>query len=220
MENGSCCPGNTKTEKSGCGTGAGKCPCGKAGCDGGCCKKEKSGCAAKLVRGSFLGGIVLFAVLAFSWMVLPFHQTSAQMFKNPASLTATLAAQTEGSGLYATPPFGTTLTDQPFAFVVWNRGDGFRLGMEHKMGFDLVLCFAVAFFLTLLMKKQSCGCEIMFASQVGLIAGLMGYIPSVLWFHFPMKYAALGILDLVVAFALAGFVISRFVLRARGSCKG
>jgi len=74
--------------------------------------------------------------------------------------------------------------------------------------------------LTKILKKRSAGgCPVAGSIIVGLLVGLFGSLPNVIWFHAPINDALVNIADAVIAITLAGAVISKCVLKTLGSCK-
>lgn len=189
---------------------------------------EKSKCYAKFLKGALIGGLVMFVYLAVSWMVLPWHKNTMQSFKNNNAVASVLAANADKSGIYIlsqtqqkVPKSKKTVDapSKPYAFVsVLSSGvDTGR--MRASLTATLLLCLFNAALLTGLLKRGSCcgGCPIMFSASLGLLIGAAGHLPGLIWYHFPLNFTLLGMVDDVLAFTLAGAAISKLVLKT-GSC--
>ncbi len=56
-----------------------------------------------LIRGTLFGAIVVFIWMMVSWMVLPWHCSVFNGFKDNASVRSAIVENTEGSGIYLLP---------------------------------------------------------------------------------------------------------------------
>jgi hypothetical protein len=66
--------------------------------------------------------------------------------------------------------------------------------------------------------KKTSGCPAATSLKIGLIAGLAGFMPGLIWFGFPMHWTLVGIADSVIAFTIAGAVMGRVALGMKFGC--
>jgi len=57
----------------------------------------------KLLLGTVLGGLIVFAWGAISWMVLPWHAATLQAFTNEAAVSKVIQANAPQPGVYFLP---------------------------------------------------------------------------------------------------------------------
>lgn len=217
MEKGSCSAGAPEAAKTG--------SCGTGGAGG-----KKSCPVMKCLLAILIGGVLMFAWFGISWMVLPWHKTGISGFKDEAAVVKVLNKNAAGSGIYILPWTDMGKTEQkfekPFVFMsVKADGIAVKKDMNKRLLRDLCLCFFLAGLLACLLKKTGCcgGCPAAFSFKVGLIAGLAGFIPNLIWFGFPLHWTLVGLADCVIAFTIAGAAMGRFAFGmklgcAKGSC--
>lgn len=173
---------------------------------------------ALLTKCSVIGGLILFAWAAFSWMVLPFHEQVLTAFQNEGSIRDAVAANAPASGIYVFP-YGDSEAAQkqmlqgPIVFASIRReGIG---GMGTMMLVSLLVQMVCAKIATLMLLpaayRLSYSRRVVFFTLAGLLIGLAGHVPSMVWWSFAPAYVALEIVDLVIAWSLAGLAIARFV---------
>ena len=198
-------------------------PAEEGSCSTGAKGDGKPGCCGKVLAGALAGGIVTFAWLSLSWMALPWHKESLLSFKDEKAVAAVISENISGDGVYVIPFTNMgkeeQKTQKPFAFVS-ARADGIDIksAMSASMGKDFLLCLVLAGLLSCFLSKKGPGCPMALSMQLGLLAGLSASMPNYIWFHFPLGYALTGLADVVIAFTLAGFVLSKFVFRTKSGC--
>ncbi|MBI3440923.1 MAG: hypothetical protein HY052_03825 [Proteobacteria bacterium] len=199
--------------------------CAEPGSADASCEKKK--CCGILLKGMLVGGLVMFVYLSISWMMMPWHKAGIQSFKNESAVASVMAGNVDKSGIYflsqqkaSKARSAAMVPSRPFAFMsVFTPGlDAGK--MNGQMAFSLLLALFNALLLTALLKKGTCcgGCPVMFSLIVGLVVACAGYLPNLIWYHFPLSYTLVGMADDIISFTLAGAVISKFVLNS-GACK-
>jgi hypothetical protein len=186
---------------------------------------EKGKCCAKLIKGALLGGLIIWAWFALSWHVIPWHANSLMGFKDEKVVADALTKSAPDSGVYVLPFTNMgkeeQKTDKPFAFVsVYAPGVNVKDSMPSMMIGAFVMSVVMAGFLSCLLTKKVDGfCPVAFSMKVGLLAGIAAHLPNYLFYHFPLSWTLTGVADQVIAFALAGAVISKCVLKLKlGMC--
>jgi hypothetical protein len=207
----------------------------KEGCcsvkpDDGACATGKTGdcgskkCCGTILKGALLGAIVMFAVFAASWMLLPFHKADTLSFANEKIIASLMANNAPQSGIYVLQP-GMTAGGEaapaqptPFVFAAVSGNASAANNLKTMLKGFLFYFFGAAL-LTKLLKKcgPGGGCPVFCAMKIGVLVALFSYVPNMIWFHFPLRYSLLGMADILVAFTLAGAAISCCVLKS-GPC--
>lgn len=199
-----------------------------------CCEKksagtscEKTKCCITLLKGAFIGGVVMFLYLSASWILLPWHKTTIMSFKDESAVASALSGNAEKSGIYllsqqkaSKAKDAAMVQSKPFAFVsVFADGFDMKKNMKRHLGQVFLLCLFNALLLTALLKKGSCcgGCPIMFSMGIGLLVAGASHLPELIYYHFPLRYTLVGIADDFLSFTLAGAVIAKCILKS-GSC--
>lgn len=202
---------------------------GKVSCpatpEAGACGPEKGKCCAKIIKGAILGGLVIFFWFMLSWHVIPWHANSLMGFKDEKAVATALSKSAPDSGVYVLPftNMGKTeqKTEKPFAFVsVFAPGVNMKDSMPSMMIGALVMSMLMAGFLSCLLSKKVDGfCPVAFSMKIGLLAGIAAHAPNYIFYHFPLSWTLTGIADNVIAFALAGAVVGKCVLKLKlGMC--
>ena len=165
------------------------------------------------------GGIVLFIWSSISWMALPFHSQSFKTFENQGILRALMIEGSRSSGVYLVPnPHGKDKSrmqnDDAFAFVVWNRDGWGNMGTKMLIALaeDILTALAAAWLLSL-SRIGTFALRVLFIAGLGLFAALAVRVQDHLWWSYSPEYTAAGVADLLIAWSLAGLVISKILSR-------
>jgi hypothetical protein len=173
-------------------------------------KNESCGwtsCCIKLIKGALLGGIIMFVYLWASCTLLPIHKATTITYTTAASAAAPAA---ETSMVDKMKEIGKNIkaavTNEPAA-PAENKGT------TQQLAKSFLLCLFNALLLTSLLKKTCAGggCPVLFSATTGLLVGSVAFLPNLIWFQAPLNYSLLGIADNLIAFTLAGFVLSKFL---------
>jgi len=184
-----------------------------------------------LLKGTILGGIVLFLWSMLAWAVLPLHTSTLLSFANEEAMTQALIATAPKSGNYLLPAErlntqGMTAdqikTAQQAAMDRMMKGPtmfaAVRLGpvgsMASYYGAQVLTQFVCAFLATLLLlpaKALSYWGRVAFLVGIALAGGVACYIPEWVWWSFSSAYTTANFVDLLVGFFLAGLVIAKVV---------
>ena len=182
-----------------------------------------------LVLGSVLGGVIVFAWTAVSWMLLPWHNNAMKSFADEAAVAQVILDNAPSGGMFAIPgwPAGfdamtqaqkdscqaamtKKMADGPYFYgVVWR---GVKEDMGRSMGVSLLFDVLAALLVTMLVMKtggMSWAGRVMFIVTVALAVCLIAIAPNWIWWHHPSGYVIVGMADVVIAWALAGMVIAK-----------
>lgn len=167
----------------------------------------------KILLLSIVAGIVMFVWGFISWAVLPWHMTTANKFTDEAAVSQVLKDNAPQKGIYYLP-FDEKKhgPDQVGAFASV-LPDGTDMNMGKMMGISLVTQIISAF-LVLSLLALTCGLsylgKVVFFSWTGLTIGFVSHAPYWNWFSFSTSYVSVMLLDILIAFTLAGLVVGKF----------
>ena len=175
-----------------------------------------------LIKGTLLGGIILFIWVALSWMALPWHCATLKSFNEENSVAELIKSNTTESGIYVLPHMceGNTehldTTQGPLVFSVVRR-DGYDFSSPKPYIISLVIDLIAAFFVTYLllqMRASTYWHRVWFVTVFGIAAGILAMFPNWNWWGFSWDYTLVGFLDFVIAWFLAGLALAAITKRA------
>ncbi len=157
----------------------------------------------KILIGGIVGGLVLFAWSAVSWMVLPWHNNTFRTFTHEQSVEAILTADAPTAGIYI-------LKNKPSAFLVFNpQGYG---PMKFKLMYDLLfdmLSAALVSYIVLRLKKSNYFSRLIVILVFALAVGILWHLSNWNWWGFSASFTLIGIADLIIGWFLAGLVLAK-----------
>lgn len=188
----------------------------------------------KLILGSFLAALAVFAWEALSWSVLGWHENSYRSFRNEEAVAEVIKANaTSGQGIYRLPgmdepPSVSTAEEKkqfykeqkealeqgPYVFAIIRPGR-----TEMSMGVNLTLSFIRSFVCALLAAALLSQialfypARIAFVATLGLFAGLTSDLPTWIWMENPGRDTIVNIADHLIAWIIGGAVLGGFVGR-------
>ena len=191
-----------------------------------------------LFLGAALGGITLFLWGAVSWIMMPWHMHALHQFEDESQVAQTLTTNAPVSGIYLLPNVlhaqsrthpeiaqkeraeaAARMRQGPYAFVAVTLK-----GMDptkpapyvYALAVDVICALLVS---GLLMQTQELRYlqRVWFVTIVGLVVGTASQLPNWIWWRFSDEFTAIGFLDAVVGWLLAGIVIARFATGKRPS---
>ncbi|MEE9422179.1 MAG: hypothetical protein V3V50_03380 [Gammaproteobacteria bacterium] len=183
----------------------------------------------KFLLGSILGGIVLFAWGAISWMVLPWHEQTLEKFSDEPAVAQIIAEQATRDGVYILPnphKHSAIMNEEqkkaaetdamermkqgPFVFLAVTKSGSDPQDQEPYIR-SLITQMVIAGLITCLVlavKLSSYSGKVLFITALGLLGGLMVYVPLWNWWKFSNSFTLVGVADLVISAFLAGLVIA------------
>lgn len=181
----------------------------------------------RFIFASLLGGFIAFVWSFVSWMVIPWHMNNLHRFENPVQVSEAIKQNAPTDGVYVLHPMETCPQDSmgqmneamcdpqaPFVFACVKRVPLFTGQMSHLI-YALIIEFIAGFFICWLLvnSKSHRGYwdRVTFVTIIALVAGILVYLPGWNWWGFPVSYTAIGMLDLVIAWFLAGLAISKLI---------
>ena len=182
-----------------------------------------------LALGSLLGGLVVFAWSAVSWMVLPWHNSTMMSFVNEDAVAQVLVENAPTGGMYWLPGLppgydslsGAQKQAADAAMIAKAKTSPFFLGvvrrrvddnMGRQMAYGLLFDILAALLITMLVMKtgdMSYPGRVMFVVTAALAVGVIAVLPNWVWWHYGTRYVLVAMADIVIAWLLAGLVIAR-----------
>lgn len=175
--------------------------------------------AKKLVLGAVLGGVILFAWGAISWMVLPWHNAVIHTFTDGNAVAQAVAANASGGGVYGyptetEPDAEAKMKSGPFLFVAY-RTEGMS-SMAAPLGQHFVTLLIVAFLASWLVSKTA-GLtywgRVIFITVMGFTASVFCIVPTWTWMGFDCGYVMAQMADTTIGAFLSGLAIAKFAAR-------
>ncbi|MBL7993811.1 hypothetical protein JNM05_00425 [bacterium] len=171
-----------------------------------------------LIKGSLLGGLVLFVWSSLSWTVIPWHEATLSKFTSDEAISKAILDAAPEKGIYYLPSQGTEeelwkkMETGPVAFLAIRPGAQ-NLGMGPLMGIQFLIQLMTSFLLTWLLLQTRADLSylkrVMFVAIAAFMAGVMVHLPNWNWWEFSNAYTAVNMIDLFVNGLFAGLVIAK-----------
>jgi hypothetical protein len=181
----------------------------------------------KQAVGVLLGGLTLFLWGMVSWMVIPWHDSTMKYLPQEQLITDTLKTVVHDRGVYFFPSDKTAEGHRnqtewseryrrgPVGFLVFSPQGMEPMGAStflFAIITDLIISFLVLYFLSLCRERvATVKTRVKVTSLLGALVGVVAHVSYWNWFHFPVDYTMIAVVDTIVSFALLGLVISKFV---------
>lgn len=202
----------------------------------------------RVIIGSILGAIVLFAWTAFSWMYCPYHAKTINQFTDEAAVAKVLQDNAPKSGMYLLPhnmdgkeaktetavaPAATTdpkakavevkpaagPVTSPFVFTsVYKPG---VTGMTQNLIMEFASSWLAAFLFAILLlfvKTHGFFCRIGFVVVYALGVSVISEAAYWNWWKFSTEFTYLAMADKIIGWTLAGIVMT-MIIRRKPACK-
>ena len=183
-----------------------------------------------LARCAIIGGIVVFLWGTISWMVLPWHEMTMHKFKNEKRVAEVIQENTDRSGVYVLPNIrchekGMSQKDKkegmmrgkemmqtgPVLFATVQK-NGMKMDGALPFVLSLLIQIVAAFLITwllLMTKVMPYMRQVGFVTTIALIAGILIYVPDLIWGGTSLCFTIVSMLDLIIGWFLGGLVIAK-----------
>lgn len=183
-----------------------------------------------MLKCAILGGFVVFLWGIVSWMVLPWHQMMMNKFQDEKKVADVIQENTQKSGVYMLPNCVSTdiaaskeeiakskiktqelMQKGPIVYAIVQK-EGMGGGMAGQFVTGLIVNIIAAFFVTWLLmmtKAMAYMKQVYFITGIGFTAGLMVFLPDWVWMGMTFASVIVHLLDLIIAWFLAGLVIAK-----------
>ena len=164
-------------------------------------------------------GVVLLVWGFVSWVILPWHDMVTNRFTNEPAVMQVLKENAPRAGVY-TLPFSPEdhRAGETSAFVNV-LPEGFDTSMVRLMG-GALLGQWIGALLVVLLLAHTAGLgywrRVLFVTLVGLAIAFISHLPYWNWFGFSTRYVAVMIVDILIAWFLAGLVMAALVTGQEG----
>lgn len=179
-----------------------------------------------VIQGGLLGGIIVFAWSALSWMALPFHNQNLRAFQNETLVESALMASLDNGkgGVYILPnPMGPYYKTEeakrqahlkmqhgPSAFIIMNPQGGGPMIQNMAVGLAInILSAALVTGLLLKTAGMSYWGRVGFIVLLAVTTGVIAHFPECNWWGFTLGFIGAEFIDLLVGWFLAGLVIAK-----------
>ena len=167
----------------------------------------------KILLLSVVAGIVMFIWGFISWAVLPWHTNTANKFTDEAAVSQMLKDNAPRKGVYFLPFAEEDHGPEQVGAFINVLPDGTAMNMGKMMGIAIVTQIISAF-LVLSLLSMTCGLsywgKVGFFALAGLTIGFVSHAPYWNWFSFSTPYVVVIILDIFIAWILAGLAVAKF----------
>lgn len=179
-----------------------------------------------LVRAGIVGGLIVFLWGIFSWMILPWHSMTMEKFVDEQYVARVIQENAPESGIYVLPCMYASSRDSmknemqmnqkmskrgPFVFASVNLDARAPLSASNFIVGLLTQIVAALFITWMLLQTKAMHYmqRVWFVAAVGLVAGILAYVPAWNWMDFPPSYTIVNLLDITIAWFLAGLGIGK-----------
>jgi hypothetical protein len=177
----------------------------------------------KIALATVLGALVVFVWNAISWQLLPWHRATISTFKDENNVIEVLKENSDGNGVYLVPnPPGQQGQDRkqealgrmirgPVAFVSFQQ-EGVKFGVLFAK--EIIRTLLAALLITLLLTKTTGLTTLggaVFVATIALVSSILVHLQGWTHFYFSSEYTAVMVIDLTLAWFLAGLVMSRIL---------
>jgi len=184
-----------------------------------------------LILAGIVGGIIAFAWGLFSWMVMPWHKLTVEKFKNDDIVAQVIKENAPTNGVYILPNlyhYGNMpmsqkqievedrlVTEGPFVFAAVSLQGRDVHSFSPFLGSIVIQIIGALFTAWLLLHSRAFkyARRVLFVTVVGMLVGFLSYMPAWNWWGLPSAYSIIGIVDLVIAWFLAGLAMAKLAYK-------
>lgn len=163
---------------------------------------------------TIVSGVILLAWGSVSWMVLPWHQMVANEFTSESEVAEVLRANAPKAGVYYLPFAHQNHKKGETAAFVNALPEGYDPGMIKQLVTQFIGALISALIIICLLS-QTAGLgywgRVGFVALIGVAIGFVSHFPYWNWFGFPAAYIIVTIVDILIAWLLAGLLIAKLV---------
>ncbi len=176
---------------------------------------------ARVTKSFVLGGLVAFIWMMISWMAFSWHCWTMHGFQNESAVAQVIMNNAPKSGVYMLPDFcGVTgdlflqkqqaMKQGPLVFASVSR-EGFDFTSPWHYIASIVIQLVGALFISWILwhfRNHTYWKKVWTVVLIALIAGILAFLPAWNWWGFSFGYVLTEIIDLVIAWFLAGLVMA------------
>jgi hypothetical protein len=181
-----------------------------------------------LLLGTVLGGLAAFAWSMVSWEIIGWHERTMVHFQNEEEISAAISSHTLSDGTYMlpSPPRTVGMTPDeknraeaasqtkfaqgPIMVAAVRRGGFGSFGRAIML--QMLSLMAAALLLTWLLLQTrglSYSRRVAFLAITGLAASVIVDLPNWNWWGFSGSYTLVNLVDFMLTWLIAGFVIAK-----------
>ncbi len=185
----------------------------------------------RIVLGGIVGAVIAFVWSFVSWTVLPWHDWAMNKFVNEEFVTRVIKENAPKDGVYVSPYMGSdeaNLTKEEVKQNIDRQREAMAKGpfiytQIKTKGIDpsspqpYIISFLTQFVGTVLISllllqagKLGYGGRLLFVVGIGLIVGILGFVPDWNWLGGSYKFTLVMIGDLLLNWFLVGLFLAAF----------
>lgn len=180
----------------------------------------------KNIISTFVVTLILFGWQAISWMATPIHNDALKYTTTEDAILSALSSNLSEPGLYSLPGHDMSkektqeereadyksMLNKPWALVIYNDSfKGMNAGnMIAGLLANLVAAILVVFFLNMgKAEEKSFGGILAMVMTLPFICIFQAVIENMIWWEFPWHFVKGTVMDLIIAWLLAGLYLGR-----------
>lgn len=175
-----------------------------------------------VIKGAVIGGIIVFVWGMISWGLLPWHRMAMNHFSSPNKVAEVVQSNTMEDGAYVYccnmhPHDCKSHGAGPFIFAIVKK-EGMNMKGAQLLVKGLIINIIAAFFVTWMLfrsKAQPYWHKVGFFVLAALFAAFATHFPAWNWMGFPAGYTFVALIDLVIAWFLAGLAVAKIVHKTK-----
>ncbi len=176
-----------------------------------------------IVTGLVLG-LVVQIVTTLSWLALPYHGASLNDFPHEQAEVVAFVDRFAEPGIYHYPGLATGMDEAvrlsqegPVVTKIVVHPEGLDPLAPEKFGLSLLTnllagLVGACLFAQARSRALTLSRSVALGALFGAFAALTSVIPEALWWSYPLEFTTLSVIDLLVAWTIAGSV-AHFLLR-------
>lgn len=169
---------------------------------------------------SLVGGVIAFVWGFISWVIIPWHAATLKHFNDSEAVCAALSQNASEDGVYIYHPMENQYSqddNMPFVFASINR-----MHASQKQTMPMIRSFitlvVAAFLISWVLvhaKSRRYWDLVTYSAVIGLIIGILAYVPLWNWWGIAGSFTMVGVIDTVITWFLAGLGMAKFIERVK-----
>ena len=184
-----------------------------------------------IIKGSIVGALVAFAWSFFSWVILPWHESTVRKFENEEYVSWALKENTNKHAIYIYPfceekegmskaekkaswkDYQEKVEQGPYVFAsVAPKGIKYNMFLNQaQMIIALLIAAGIISFLMLKSHFTSYFGKVFFVTLIAITAGILVEVVNWIWWQFPTHFSVVNMIDLVLTWFIAGLAMAPVV---------
>jgi hypothetical protein len=190
----------------------------------------------KVFFGGIVGSIIVLIWGFISWAILPWHDVVFEKFQNETFVASVIKENVQKDGVYIIPSMNMAqahLTPDAIKEALLEEKEALKqgpfvyaqvklAGRDPSSAVTYITSFLTQFvgamficWLLLQAKDLSYFGRLYFVTIVGLVVGILAFIPNWNWLGAPLNFTLVMVADMLISWFLAGIILAAFVKHRR-----